>query len=510
MSNSPEFTAKEKEQIADHGLNEDQVKAQIKTFKDGIENLKVEKAATPEDGIVQLDDVERSVLHDGYIIQDDVEVAKFIPASGAASRMFKALHQLKAELDESNKSLSQLLKAEDHKALKPFFDRFEEYAFAEQALSMAKKEHPNLEKLSKDEKHKILLDTVLDEDKLGLAELPKGLIPFHRYADETLTPFEEHFHEASYYASYQNKAHLHFTVTDDHLARFKQVEDACLPALKQETDLDYFVHYTFQERSTDTIAVNPDNSIFKLENGELLFRPAGHGALIKNLNKIDADLIFIKNIDNVQRKETAKDNASYKRALAGKLLEVQREAHHYLNGIVAGLYIEIEEEIKTFIRETLLIKGEVKDKATAYELLNRPIRICGMVKNEGAPGGGPFWVKLDNGFTTLQIVETSQMDLSDEGQRSILEHSTHFNPVDIVCGVKDFEGRKFDLEKYVNPKRGIITEKSAEGKPLKALELPGLWNGAMEHWNTIFVEVPLQTFSPVKTVLDLLNEAHQG
>ena len=510
MSDSIELTAKEKEQVRTHGLNEDQVKAQIKTFKDGIETVKVEKAATPDDGIVQLDDIERSVLHDAFIIEDDVELAKFIPASGAASRMFKALYQFKVDLDKSNQSPSQLLEADDHVALQAFFDRFEDFAFAEQALSTARKSHPDLEKLSKDERYKILLDTVLNEGKLGMAELPKGLIPFHRYADKTLTPFEEHFHEASYYASYQNKAHLHFTVTDDHLARFKQVEEACLPLLKQETELDYFVHYTFQERSTDTIAVNPDNSIFKFENGELLFRPAGHGALIKNLNKIDADLIFIKNIDNVQRKETAKENAGYKRALAGKLLEVQRKTYHYLNVLSAGLYQDHEEEIRTFIRETLHIKGDVKDKSTAYELLNRPIRICGMVKNEGAPGGGPFWVELGNGFTTLQIVETSQMDLSDEGQRSILEHSTHFNPVDIVCGVKDFEGRKFDLEQYVNPKRGIITEKSAEGKPLKALELPGLWNGAMEHWNTIFVEVPLETFSPVKTVLDLLNQAHQG
>ena len=510
MSDSLEFSEKELQQIKSHGLEVDQVKGQIDTFKNGIQTVKVEKAATPDDGILQLDHVDGSVAHDIYIIEDKKEITKFIPASGAASRMFKALHQLKAEVDINKNSMDELLQKDEFTSLKPFFDQFEKFAFAEEAKRSAEKKHANFQQLSKDDQQKALLASVLDEDQLGLAELPKGLIPFHQYEDQKLTPFEEHFYESADYAEYQDKAHLHFTVTEDHLIKFQEIEKQSKPDIEEKTGLKYHVDYSFQEKSTDTIAVNPDNSLFQLDNGELLFRPAGHGALIKNLNQIDSDLIFIKNIDNVQRKELAKDNAYYKQVLAGKLIQIQAEVFQWLREIDAGNYEKYQADIDEFIHDSLQVKGAIQDEKLAFQMLNRPIRVCGMVKNEGAPGGGPFWVKLDNGLTTLQIVETSQMDLNDSQQKQILENSTHFNPVDIVCGVKDYQGKKFDLEKYVNPKRGIITKKSAEGKSLKALELPGLWNGAMEYWNTIFVEVPLQTFSPVKTVIDLLNDAHQA
>ena len=352
MSNPLEFSEKELQQIKSHGLHADQVKQQINTFKNGIQTVKVEKAATPEDGILQLDDIDASVAHDIYIIEDKKDITKFIPASGAASRMFKALHQLKAEVDESSQSIDKLLQKDEFTTLQPFFDQFEKFAFAEEAKRSAEKKNANFDQLSKDDQHKALLASVLDEDQLGLAELPKGLILFHQYENEKLTPFEEHFYESADYADQKDKAHLHFTVTEDHLSNFKEVEKRSKPAIEEKTELKYHIDYSFQEKSTDTVAVKPDNSLFHLENGELLFRPAGHGALIKNLNQIDSDLIFIKNIDNVQRKELAKDNAYYKQVLAGKLIQIQVEVFKWLKEIDAGNYSKYQADIDEFIHES--------------------------------------------------------------------------------------------------------------------------------------------------------------
>jgi hypothetical protein len=344
-------------------------------------------------------------------------------------------------------------------------------------------------------------------------------LPFHAYDSGSATPFEEHLKEAALYAKTEGKAHLHFTVSPQHDEMFKDEESKVGPKISEATDTQFLISYSNQKPSTDTIAVDMENQPFKNGDGSILFRPGGHGALIENLNEQDADIIFIKNIDNVVVDKNLEKVANSKKMLAGVLRKVQAKAFDYARLLEDNeVSPEKSDEIKSFLERELNVRmpknyddldvGEqlsvLKDK------LNRPIRICGMVKNEGEPGGGPFWVKDVEGNISLQIIESAQIDLSDQEQEAILKNSTHFNPVDLVCGVRNHKGEKYDLLDFVDPKQGFITGKTQEGKELKALELPGLWNGAMAFWNTLFVEVPLVTFNPVKTVNDLLKPTHQA
>jgi hypothetical protein len=351
---------------------------------------------------------------------------------------------------------------------------------------------------------------MLGKKHLNYEGYPKGLIPFHKYTKYTRTAFEEQLFEATQYAAIDGVAHLHFTFSPKHLQLFKQTYERVKNRITRKTKVEVQISYSFQDPSTDTIAVDLKNKPFKNKEGNLVFRPSGHGALIKNLNEVDADIIFIKNIDNVTVEKHIDAVALQKKILAGRLLQLQHTIFGYLESIVKDQVTEEKlSEIKTFLWKELKIKEIPQTKAGISELLNRPIRVCGVVKNTGAPGGGPFWVKNKEGQQSLQIVELSQIDISDPKQASIVEGATHFNPVDLVCGTRDFRGEKYNLTHFVDPLAYFISNKTVEGAPVKALEAPGLWNGAMAYWNTIFVEVPLLTFSPVKVVNDLLDPSHQ-
>ena len=350
---------------------------------------------------------------------------------------------------------------------------------------------------------------------LGYGTLPKALILFHRYPDRNRTAFEEHLAEGALYAAGAgSEVCIHFTVSAEHREQFERLAAETVPFYEARFGVKYRIGYSCQKPSTDTLAVNPDDTPLRDGQGRLLFRPAGHGALIENLNEIDADLVFIKTVDNVAPDRLKSDTVIYKEMLAGLLLDLQRQAFGYLRRLDAGERVSAEE-MASFVSGRLCRRlpssfaalEPQRQVGLLRELLDRPIRVCGMVKNEGEPGGGPFWVREADGGESLQIAESSQIAPQQKG---LMTAATHFNPVDLVCGVRDYLGRKFDLTRYVDPQTGFISSKSQQGRPLKALELPGLWNGAMARWNTVFVEVPISTFSPVKVVGDLLRPQHRN
>ena len=377
----------------------------------------------------------------------------------------------------------------------------------------------NYTSLDDNEKIWHFVEAMLDENDLNYGNLPKGLLPFHKYNNDYIaTAFEEHLHEAALYSVSNNEAHLHFTISPSHKQLFIKELKNIKSRVEKQTGVAFQVAFSYQETSTDTIAVKKNNQPFRDKNGQLLFRPSGHGALLKNLNAINADLIFVKNIDNVVVEQYRPIVAKYKKVLAGKLLYLQQQCFRYLRElheeeVSKKLIVEISyflaNEMQVHILSDFYKYTKIYKIDYLKQKLNRPIRVCGMVKNEDEPGGGPFWVKDDNGQLSLQIVESAQINLYDKIQKRIFKNATHFNPVDMVCGVKNYLGEKFHLEEFVDHEAAFITLKTKGGKDIKALELPGLWNGSMAKWNTIFVEVPISTFSPVKKVNDLLKESHQ-
>ncbi len=489
------FTEANLLQIDTYGTTLAKVEQQIQYFKNGFPFMPLNRAATIGDGIMKLSDSELDRLINLYLEKvTSLKIVKFVPASGAASRMFKSLF---AALEEGkfDKSVDQ------------FFERLDEFAFANELKEIAQN----------DDKTNIL-NSLLTEEGLAYGSLPKGLLAFHKYKNNARTPVEEHLVEGANYANSNGKVYLHLTVSPEHKAKFEKLIASKLGYYEQLFGLTFEIDYSEQKASTDTIAVNLDNTPFLEANGSLLFRPAGHGALLENLNDIEADVIFIKNIDNVVPDRIKSSTFDYKKALAGLILEIQDKIFGYLHDLKYGTpTLSDIDEIDLFLQRKLCIESPIGfiDKSYQeqgqyfFDKLNRPIRICGMVKNQGEPGGGPFWCANSDGTVSLQVVESAQVDFSNEKQKEIFAGSTHFNPVDLICATKDFEGNKFNLLNYSDPKTGFITEKSKDGKTLKAQELPGLWNGSMADWNTIFVEVPLITFNPVKTINDLLREEHQ-
>ena len=365
---------------------------------------------------------------------------------------------------------------------------------------------------------KTAIATLLGEEGLSYGKLPKGLLKFHKYEDGARTPVEEHLVEGALYAGGKNgQVNVHFTVSPEHRPLFEALVAKVAPKYEKKFGVKYSVSFSEQKASTDTVAANPDNTPFRGKDGKILFRPGGHGALIENLNDLDADVIFIKNIDNVVPDRLKGETVEYKKLIAGVLVSKQKKAFQYLELLESGKYTHAQlEEIIRFLRDELSCRNpELKDLEDAElaiylkKKLNRPMRVCGMVKNVGEPGGGPFLAYNQDGTISLQILESSQIDKNNTEYLQMFQNGTHFNPVDLVCAVKDYKGNKFDLTKYVDHQTGFISSKSKDGKELKALELPGLWNGAMSDWNTIFVEVSLGTFNPVKTVNDLLRPQHQ-
>ena len=501
-----QFTEQDQAQILAQGVSPEQIDQQIQHFVQGFPYLNVIKAATIGDGIVRVpDDQLANYIHRFDKAAHERDLVKFVPASGAATRMFKSLF---AALDgKSDKSTDEV------------FARLTDFAFYDDLKAAMAAKGADLDAAIAANDRTTVLRFLLTEDGLDYGSLPKGLLKFHRYADDSpRTPVEEHLVEGAAYANSDGTVRIHFTVSPEHRERFESLIEHEKRDYEAWLGVAFEVSFSEQKKSTDTISVDMANEPFRNADGSLLFRPAGHGALIENLNDIDADLVFIKNIDNVVPDEIKETTVTYKKVLAAVLLDAQQQVAR-LQGLlenddVSDGYLAEADEL---LRRTLFtlppdgFENLPKADKLAYfrRKLDRPVRACGMVKNVGEPGGGPFWARNPDGSVSLQVVESAQIDLTNPAQKAIFDEATHFNPVDLVCGLKDHHGRKYDLPNFRDPQTGFITAKSKDGKDLKAQELPGLWNGAMADWNTIFVEVPLITFNPVKTVNDLLRKEHQ-
>lgn len=510
------FSEADNQQLKCNGLSGAQVAAQIDLFVKGFPHLPIVKPATVGDGIIMLENEEVDELIDIYK-QFDGSRLKFVPASGAATRMFKSLFEFREDYPKKG---VECLNDDSFSSISKFFNQIKEFPFYHSLYNELWSVGYKMDELIETKDYIPILNSLLNTDGLSYGTLPKGLLLFHRYGDIARTALEEHLVEGAQYAK-DIKANMcmHLTVSPEHEAGFKALIDRVEAYYESHYDMSLSISYSQQKSSTDTIAVNLDNTPFRNADGSLLFRPGGHGALIENLNELDSDIIFIKNIDNVAPDHLKPKSIRYKKALAGLLLSYQRIIFDYIRRIKEHDYDSDEflSQVLDFIVDELCFipptsVNSISSEALAdylFWVLNRPIRVCGMVKNIGEPGGGPFWAINPDGSTSLQIVESTQIDLANERTKSIFNSSTHFNPVDLVCATKDWQGNRFNLLNYVDPATGFISSKSKDGHQLKALELPGLWNGAMSNWNTIFVEVPLSTFSPVKTVNDLLRPEHQ-
>lgn len=494
------LTQDDKAFLSKKGISEEKLQAQLECFKTGFPWLKLAGAASPEKGIMVPSDDEKNAYLKAWdeYLSGTGKVLKFVPASGAASRMFKNLFEY---LDNNEKT----------EFIQKFEDNLDHFAFIGDLKDA-------IAKNGGDSSVRTAIATLLGEDGLSYGKLPKGLLKFHKYDDGARTPVEEHLVEGALYAGGKTgNVHVHFTVSPEHRSLFEALVAKMAPKYEEKFGVKYDVSFSEQKSSTDTVAANPDNTPFRGKDGKILFRPGGHGALIENLNELDADIIFIKNIDNVVPDRLKPETTEYKKLIAGVLVSKQAQAFRYLELLDSGVYTHEQlEEIIHFLQNDLSCRNpelkNLEDAELAIYLrkkLNRPMRVCGMVKNVGEPGGGPFLAYNSDGTISLQILESSQIDTANEEYVKMFKNGTHFNPVDLVCAVKDYKGNKFDLRKYVDPQTGFISSKSKDGKELKALELPGLWNGSMSDWNTIFVEVPLGTFNPVKTVNDLLRPQHQ-
>ena len=496
------FSEKDKLQIESRGSELSNVEKQIEDFRSGFPFLDIQKAASIGDGIFQYAEEQIKGLADSYSEKiSGKEVLKFVPASGAATRMFKDLF---AFLDDND--------FQGNKAAQTFIHGLKNFAFANELNEAL---DGNTEDLVEQEDYSSVVRQLLESPGLGYGNLPKGLLSFHKYENGSRTPFEEHLVEGANYARDSNgNVKIHYTVSPEHQQKFEELLNQVRPIYESLFNVTYDISFSQQKKATDTIAVDLDNAPFREEDGALLFRPAGHGALLENLNDLDADLIYIKNIDNVAPDRLKDDTFNYKKALGATLLHLQSKNFENLRNLDNG---SNPDDAAAFCTNYLGIDlgdgfselNTEEKKSLVRKKLNRPMRVCGMVKNTGEPGGGPFWVKGSDGALSLQIAETAQIDLENEDKASMLQSSSHFNPVDLVCGIKDYQGGKFDLLKYRDDNTGFVSLKSKNGKDLKAMELPGLWNGAMANWITIFVEVPVSTFSPVKTVNDLLKDVHQ-
>lgn len=504
-------------QIVARGSDPTRIQQQIENFKTGFPYLKITEAASIYHGIIRLSESEIQKYISAFEskVDNNLNVMKFVPASGAASRMFKSLYEA---LDELQKGINptEVLKNDE---ISKFFASLHQFAFYEDLKEMAAKEDKTIDQISAQK----ILEWVLLEDGLNYGNLPKGLLKFHNYTDGCRTSTEEHLVEgAAYSRNKDGKVNIHFTVSPEHQQAFEDHISKIAPVYEAQFAVGFQTGFSHQKSSTDTIAVAPENEPFRNVDGSLLFRPAGHGAILENLSELDADVIFIKNIDNVVPDQLKKPTIDYKKALAGVLVSLQEQIFHYQKILQEHYPATLESafyaEAANFLENILNISPPndqyYSEKEELYHYFsakfNRPLRVCGMVKNEGEPGGGPFFALNNDQSVSLQIAESSQIDLSDPEQAEIVKNATHFNPVDLVCGTKNYAGEKYNLLDFVDPKTGFISTKSKDGKELKAQELPGLWNGSMSDWNTIFVEVPIETFNPVKTINDLLRKEHQA
>ena len=515
------LTTDDRRQIAGRGMNLSGVEKQLRNFQDGFPPIPLVAAATTKHGIQQLNPRRIEELVELYrLYSEDHKIVKFVPASGAASRMFKHLYEFRSFYRGTSEDQLELLKDRGPDSVYYFFEHIREFSFFPILLDACENRGLDFETVMDESRYEKILNTMLTDKGLEFGNLPKALIPFHSYGEEVRTAFAEHLTEAVHYAISGNKhCYIHFTSLPQHVSLMEAHFEEIKKSYEAKFNIKYHISYSIQQPSTDVIAADADNNPFRDENGNLVFRPGGHGALLHNLNKIDSDLLIIKNIDNVCHDRFKDDTYLYKKVLSGYLIAMQDQIFSFLNGLDNPTQpsMKVIESIWSFVENKLQVIPPPESDSWRKEekiedlikKLNRPIRVCGMVENEGEPGGGPFWVKNHDGSTSLQIVEASQIDRQNQDQEYILQNSTHFNPVDLVCSTKDYKGKTFDLSKFIDPKTGFITEKSIDGKVIKAQELPGLWNGSMSDWNTIFVEVPLTTFNPVKIINDLLRPEHR-
>ena len=505
------LTQEDRELLAKKGISEEKIADQLASFVKGFPYLKLSAAASVANGGIMLADEAAQEKYlaawDAYK-EGDKKVVKFVPASGAASRMFKNMFEfLGADYTVPTTDFE-----------KKFFDRIYDFAFYDDLnAACLNTTGQEIDQLIREQNYKVIVSHLLEAVGLNYGQLPKGLLKFHKYEDGVRTPLEEHLVEGALYAAGKSgEVNVHFTVSTEHRDLFKKLVDEKAAEYSAKYGVKYNISFSEQKPSTDTVAADMENKPFRVD-GKLLVRPGGHGALIENLNDLDADVVFIKNIDNVVPDRLKPETVTYKKLLAGVLVSLQAKAFDYLNLLDTGKYTtEQLQEMIHFVQNDLRCRNEEIKNLEDAELviylrnkLNRPMRVCGMVKNVGEPGGGPFLAYNPDGTVSLQILESSQIDMNDPEKKAMFEKGTHFNPVDLVCAVRDYKGNKFDLLAHVDKATGFISYKSKGGKELKALELPGLWNGSMSDWSTVFVEVPLGTFNPVKTVNDLLREQHQ-
>ena len=494
------FTQKDIRQIEERGADLGQIERQIDHFKHGFPWMKIVAPATPERGIRVLTDAEAQDAADYYRKSSVHGKCKFVPASGAASRMFKDMFS----------GLEKMEKGEDLPADAPgarLAARIKDFAFYTEELFGEPEDSAAYRKAT--------LQKLLKDEGLAYGAKPKGVLKFHRYADEVRTAIAEHLVEAQdYMRGEDGVCHLVVTISPEHRALFEAAVAEVKSVYEQRYGVRYDIVFTYQDKATDTIAVTPENEPFRTEDGSLLFRPAGHGALIHNLDKVESELVSIKNIDNVAHEKLLGTTSLYKQVLMGEALRLRDRIFGYLRMLDEAPTAALLDEIEAFLDQTLCVKipavdGPAERAALLRAKLNRPIRVCGMVRNEGEPGGGPYVIEGADGCTSLQILESVQINKDDPAAAGAMARATHFNPVDLVCLLRDYRGGRFDLLRHVDQQAGFMSSKSYQGRELKALEMPGLWNGAMSDWNTLFVEVPLETFNPVKVVLDLLRPAHQ-
>ncbi len=505
-----DLNTKDLELLAAKGITPEQLELQLTMIEAGFPYLRIEAAATVGNGITSPSqemqdrcvDIWEKYVHSGATI------LKMVPASGAASRMFKDVFAF----------LNGDKKKPDNDFMKRFFDHIADFGFYRSLNRAAMAAYgKSVDTLVEDKKYKEVASLLLQQPGLGYGKLPKALLEFHKTFDGARTALEEHLAEGAQYAAGKDgKVRIHFTVSPEHLPLAEAKVEEVRHIMKHRYGVDYEVTFSVQKPSTDTIATNLDGTPYR-ENGELFFRPGGHGALIENLNDLEADIVFLKNIDNVVPDQFRELTIQYKKVIGGALVAAKIKLDEYCKTLAKGTPDhDTLMKMLDFARKTLCITHDTCDTMTDSEVaaylftkFDRPLRVCGMVRNEGEPGGGPFLVYAEDGTVSPQILETSQIDLSDKANVEMLKKASHFNPVDLVCAIRDYKGKKFDLPKYVDVTTGFLSQKSREGVEIKALELPGLWNGAMAGWNTIFIEVPVGTFNPVKTVNDLLRDAHQ-
>jgi hypothetical protein len=517
------FTQTDDEQIKRLGISKAEVERQLRIFRKGVQPVQLVKPCTVGDGIERLESEQKADLVSRWqAAAAEGRLGEFVPASGAATRMFSFLHRVRKELPRITRADIETGTAREdggYQDFQKFIASLDRFAFVEPLRKVMAEASISLDERLASGEYTEIVDFLLQPKGLDYDSLPKALIPFHRYPDHLRTPVEEHLVEVTHTVADSGRhCRLHFTVAPEIEEAVVQHGRQAVIDYGEQLQVHYELSFSLQSPATNTVAVDLDNRPFRRDDGSLLFRPGGHGALLENLDQLRGDVVFIKNIDNVVTDSQRELVVRYQRVLAGKLLELQDRLFHYLKLLSIGPVTVGEEEkimnfaskdLKAISKEEFSSLTEEERLSRIFQALNRPLRVCGMVINRGEPGGGPFWVREPSGKLSLQIVEGSQVDDSSPEQQDIFASSTHFSPVNLVCGLRDFQGRPFELSDYMDPQAVFIARKTEEGRDLKALERPGLWNGGMAHWNTVFVEIPEETFNPVKTINDLLRGGHQ-